>query len=472
MSSTSTGDRTPGGGVPTAAPDPHSLADELHELLLAHTSLLPRRSRVLVALSGGGDSMALLHLLADLRPRLGLELHAAHFDHGLRPASAQEARGVVSWTGAIGVECRVGRGDLVGGGQAAYREARYEFLRRAANRFGANRIALAHQRDDQIETLIFRLGRGSGVAGLAGIPLRRGPYVRPLLPFSRAELAAYVESRGIPHLADPANEDRRYARARIRHEVMPELRRAGGEGLEPRLLRLSGDARIIDAALESRARRAIGELDVSPLAEGDGAQIARSVAVGYDRSECARVLRILARRLGFELSRGGTRVGVEFIRRGRSGAAVELAAGLELSREFDRLLLRRPRTDVPADRNLTIESPARGHGSIRLGGRRYSVQWGPAPVRGEWAAELPIGELRFPLRLRGPRPGDRIRVAAGSRKLKKLWGESRVPRSSRRSVPVLVCADGQVCWVAGLATARFAGEDAGGERFVIGVSHD
>ncbi len=253
---------------------------------------------------------------------------------------------------------------------------------------------------------------------------------------------------------------------------MPELRRAGGEGLEPRLLRLSGDARIIDAALESRARRVIGELDVSPLAEGDGAQIARSVAVGYDRSECARVLRILARRLGFELSRGGTRVGVEFIRRGRSGAAVELAAGLELSREFDRLLLRRPRTDVPADRNLTIESPARGHGSIRLGGRRYSVQWGPAPVRGEWAAELPIGELRFPLRLRGPRPGDRIRVAAGSRKLKKLWGESRVPRSSRRSVPVLVCADGQVCWVAGLATARFAGEDAGGERFVIGVSHD
>lgn len=471
MSSTSTGDRTPGGGAGKSRPDSLGLSEGLRKFLRTHPSLLPRRSRVLVALSGGGDSMVLLHLLAELAPHLELILGAAHFDHGLRATSAEEAIRVVSWAAAIGVECRVERGDRLDGGQAAYREARYAFLRRAARRFEADRIALAHQRDDQLETLILRLARGTGLAGLAGIPLRRGPYVRPLLAFPRGELGAYRERRGIPHLVDPANEDRRYARARIRHDVMPELRRAGGDRLEATLLRLAADARGIDAALERRARRAMADLGLDLPSEGAGAQIARSVAVGYDRSQRARVLRILARQLGFELSRGGTRVGVEFIRRGRSGAVVELAAGLELSREFDRLLLR-PRVDVPADRDLTIESPARGRGSVRLGGRRYSVQWGSVQVPGEWAAELPVGELRFPLRLRGPRPGDRIRLAGGSRKLKKLLGENRVPRSARRSVPVLVGADGRVCWVAGLATARFAGAGAGGERFVIGVSHD
>ena len=421
--------------------------------------------------------MALLHLLRGLTKQHEIDLHAAHFDHGARPESEPEAEQVRRWAEDLGVPCRVGRANGLPRNQAAFRDARYEWLDETARQLAADRIALAHHADDQIETILFRLGRGTGLRGIAGIPLRRGRYVRPLLSLRRSALNDFLVAHGIVSLVDPSNADRRFARPRVRHDLWPMLQDRDGT-MAQSLLELGANARRADGGLERRARRVCDEVlgpgagprndYACPPDDDTGLQIAYSKLVRYDRAEQARVLRLFARRLGYSLTRGGTRLGVEFIKRGRSGGAAQIAEGLELRRDFDWLLLRSPpRTRV--DEDLTI-SAVDGRGTVTLGGREYAVSWGcEADDRG-WVARLPLGALRFPLRLRGPRPGDRVRTRAGSRKLKKLLNEYRVPGSRRATVPVLVSADGRVCWVAGLSKARIADAQPGQERFVIGVS--
>ena len=476
IASTSTVVRSFGAGpmprTPPALGDPTDLDSDtvpagLSRLLDRHAWLIPARSRVLVGLSGGPDSMAMLHLLLQLRDRYELQLYAAHFDHGVRSSSGDEADRVREWSMGAGVRCELGRAEGLhqGHGHAAFREARYGFLSETARRLEANRIALAHHADDQIETLLFRLGRGTGLRGIGGIPPRRGRFVRPLLPFRRNDLLGYVVARGIPYLDDPSNRDRRYARSRIRHDLCPP---AISEPVARTLLRLSADARVADAGLQRLAERALDVVLENVEGTESGLQIARSKLAAYDRAEQARVLRLLAHRLGHELTRGGTRLGVEFIKRGRSGRGAQIAEGLELRREFDSLLLRPPVRAEP-DADLRIDQD-HGRGSIRLGGRAYEVAWGAEAEGGEWVARLPMDGVRFPLHLRGPRAGDRIRTRAGSRKLKKLFNEGRVPRSVRAAVPVLVAADGRICWVAGLFDGGFATGDREKERFIIGVS--
>lgn len=451
-----------------------SVAGQLAGLLDREPALLPHGSTVLVAVSGGGDSMALLHLLVEAAPSRALDLRAAHFDHGVRDGSAAEAETVRGWCARLGVPCVVGRADDPGSDQAAYRAARYAFLRRERRRAGAARVALAHQRDDHIETLLHRLARGTGIRGLGGIPVRRGPFVRPLLAFGRVELRAELERRGVPWLRDPSNEDPGYARSRIRHDLIPRLVSVAGEGVAERWLRLSLDAGHADRGLEARAAAGLARIGAFESPEGRGVQIARSGLAMYDRAEQARMLRILARNQGFELSRGGTRSGVEFIRRGVSGGGVDLAAGLRLTREYDRLRLGSPGGERP-DRELEIVAAGSGRGTAELGGRTYEVRWNvgrhadPGTSGSRWSVDLAAGALVFPLRLRGPRPGDRIRTRAGTRKLKKVWSERRVPRSRREQVPVLATADGTVVWVVGHAVAEHEAALRDRERFRIGV---
>jgi tRNA(Ile)-lysidine synthase len=421
--------------------------------------------------------MALLHLLHGVREQQDIELHAGHFDHGARSGSEMEAVRVRGWVEGLGVPCRIGRADGLPRNQAAFRDARYAWLDETARQLAADRIALAHHADDQIETILFRLARGTGLRGLGGIPLRRGPYVRPLLSLRRAALEDLALGHGIRSLADPSNADRRFARARVRHDLWPKLHDRDGT-LARQLFELGVDARQADGGLDRRAQRicdmvtlrakGVPRSRLADMREDDtGLQIARTKMVTYDRAEQARVLRLLARRLGYSLTRGGTRLGVEFIKRGRSGGAAQIADGLELRRDFDRLLLRSPpRTEI--DDDLTIDAVG-GCGTVTLGGREYAVAWGREAEDADWVARLPMRSLRFPLRLRGPRPGDRIRTRAGSRKLKKLFNEHRVPRSQRATVPVLVAADGRVSWVAGLSQARRP-DAICEESFLIGVS--
>ncbi len=184
--------------------------------------------RVLCAVSGGADSMCLLHLLC----ASGADVVAAHYEHGIRgEESRRDARFVENWCAERGIKCVVGHGDVPGYAQAhglgtedAARRLRYEFLQSTAQEHGCGLIATAHNADDNAETLIFNLTRGSGALGLRGIPARRDNIIRPLLGVSRAQIEKYNAENGIEHIEDSTNSSDDYSRNLIRHKVMPVLR--------------------------------------------------------------------------------------------------------------------------------------------------------------------------------------------------------------------------------------------------------
>ena len=187
-----------------------------------------RGEKLLCAVSGGADSMCLLHLLVSG----GWDVTAAHFEHGVRGAeSLRDAAFVEDWCRDNGVPCVVGHGDAPGYAEEhglsleeAARELRYDFLLAKARELGADRVLTAHTMDDSAETLLFNLTRGSGAAGLRGIPRARGSILRPLLRVSRAEIEAYLEKNAVPHVEDSTNRGDDYTRNLLRHQVVPLLR--------------------------------------------------------------------------------------------------------------------------------------------------------------------------------------------------------------------------------------------------------
>jgi len=233
------------------------IRETVRRYALEHELLPP--GPVVVAVSGGTDSLALLLLLADLAQELALVLHVAHFDHRIRRAGAREAQFVSDLAARAGATIRVGRAESPPKSEDDARRARYAFLRRvAAERNGAP-IATGHTRDDQAETVLLHLARGTGLAGLSGMRPRREGIVRPLLSIGRADTAALCAAAGVTPLEDPSNRSLRYARNRIRRKVIPELLR-----IDPQVT--SAVARLADAAAEvtaSHQRRALGALDAA-----------------------------------------------------------------------------------------------------------------------------------------------------------------------------------------------------------------
>jgi tRNA(Ile)-lysidine synthase len=435
---------------------------------LERTALLQDAGRVVVAVSGGLDSVCLLHLLRF--GRTGVDVCAAHFDHGMRRGSAADAAWVRGLCAAWRVPLEMARPDVPPRSEAEGRDLRYAFLQDVAARVGAGAILTAHHADDQAETLLFRMVRGTGLAGLAGIPPRRGLVVRPLLPFSRADLAAYARHARLGWREDPSNVELRFARNRIRHVVLPALERVQ-PGAARRIARLARHAAEAEAAWRDIVRDAAGEVVMA--SDGAGFALARDRLLAYHPHVRARVLRHLILGLGQRLDRPGTRAAVEYVSSGASGSRLELAGGVRLEREFDRLLLRQAGTRPgPADVPLEIRSTDPGSGTFVAGGQRYVASWACTPHGGDAAstASFDPSTLRFPLALRAWRPGDRIRLAYGSKKLKKLFRERRIGRGRRAGVPVLCDAEGAVLWVAGVARSITA-LPGSGTAFTITVAN-
>jgi tRNA(Ile)-lysidine synthase len=251
-----------------------------------------RGEKLVVALSGGPDSVALLDALSLLARPLGLRLVAAHLDHGLRAGSADDAAFCVSLCQSLGVPIRAGSADVraraarEGGGieQAARRE-RYAFLRRVCREETAAAIAVAHTRDDQAETLLLRLLRGAGAPGLAGMRLRRGRLVRPLLGVSREEVLAHLRARGLAFREDPTNAELVHRRNRVRHELLPYLASHFNPRVREALARTAGLLADEAAYLRGEAERLLDRA----VREQEGVLVLRRAALAQAPPPLARV---------------------------------------------------------------------------------------------------------------------------------------------------------------------------------------
>jgi tRNA(Ile)-lysidine synthase len=421
---------------------------------------------VLVALSGGLDSLVLLHLLRSLPGLPRMEVRAAHFDHTMRPESGDDALWVTDLCQEWGVPLTVGRARQTPASEDEGRQARYEFLLKAKEEAGAHLLLTAHHADDQAETVLFRILRGTGLPGLAGIPRLRSPGIfRPLLPFSRATLEAYAAVHGIRPRVDPSNQDCGIPRNLLRHEILPRV-----EGVTPgareSLRRLARLARENEKAWESL----LPELLKGLTRESDrGILVVRSALLAYHPAVRSRLLRHLVQGHGLTLTESGTRRLLEFTKGAPSGRVHELPGGLRLRREFDTILLD-VGGEVGEDQPLLVSSPRAGSGEARLGGRRVRVVWGPESS-GQLESELRLDAeaLTFPLRIRGWAPGDRISLPHGGKKLKKLFLEAEVPAGARSRIPVLVDARGRVLWVGGVAVSTLARTEHHKAPFCIGI---
>ena len=322
--------------------DPTGLAGRFRDHLAA-TGVLDGAARVVVAVSGGVDSMTLLHLLRFGGAARPPSLHAAHLDHRMRAGSAADA----DWLGEVcagwGVKFHLGVAAAPVRTEAEGRERRYAFLAEVAESLGGGAPVLTgHTADDQAETVLFRIARGSGPRGLGGIRAGSPPGpVRPLLPFRRAEVEAYAAAHEVPHREDPTNLDPRWTRNRIRHEILPLLEEAV-PGAAAALAALAGTSRLESAALDRLLDERIAELALAPPAppHRPGLSFDRKALAGLPDPVLAALLRRAAARLGGSPGRAATAALLRFVREAASGRRVTLRGGVTVRHDLGRIHFR------------------------------------------------------------------------------------------------------------------------------------
>jgi len=398
--------------------------------------------RVVLAVSGGRDSMSLLH--AALAPESAARARVvavATFDHATGAHAAESAALVYSVAARAGVEIVAERAPIALRTEAEWRAQRWGFLRRVALERGAQ-IATAHTRDDQLETVLMRVMRGSGARGLAAL-LARSDILRPLLSVTRDELARYAHREQLAWVEDPGNARLDHLRNRVRHELLPALTRAR-PSLPAELLALSERAAALRVEVDALVDRELS------LERRNGAVlVARDALLRYDAEALALLWPAVAARAGATLDRRGTDRLVAFTTSERSGARIQLSGGFEAASHSGSIIVRRAATNPPQSA-LTL------HGMVSLGGFRFDAR--DEAVVSLWSAKLPS---RKTLTVRTWHPGDRMVPAGGAaRRVKGLLRDAGVDAASRSSWPV-VLADDEIVWVPGVRRSSAASERPG-----------
>jgi tRNA(Ile)-lysidine synthase len=446
-----------------------TLATTVRETI-ARYRMISLRDTVLAAVSGGPDSVCMLHVLAGLQSELGFELKVAHLDHGFR---GQESRGDAAFVrdlaAGLGLPCvcdevSVPRFLLAQSmsAQDAARMLRYQFLVKTSKLEYCQRIATGHNADDQAETVLMRMLRGAGPDGLAGIPPKRdGTIIRPLIAVWRSEIMAYLDEHGLPYRTDASNLDSKYFRNEIRNEVMPLLERHN-----PNLRQSLANVGTIMTDVAAHFARLTDEALLSLVKRASLGQFVLDSA-GLDRYDDA-LRRSIFRRL-FEALRPDlaplpfqhVESILSLVRRGQVGASVELPGGAVARLEHGVLVLAcgptapevgertlvAPGSTVLAESGLVIEASLVQRGSLP------TDIWDASEVEAffDWDA------IRPPLTLRPRREGDRFQPFGleGTKTLKELMIDEKIAFSFRPLVPILCDAEG-ILWVVGLRPAARA----------------
>ena len=382
--------------------------------------------RILVAVSGGVDSLALLLSASEVA---GGRLGVASLDHGFRPESADEVARVGELARSLGVPFHTESLGLQPGSgmEERARKARYAALDRIAREHGYAAIATAHTADDQAETLLMRLSRGAALRGAASIRPDGPRILRPLLGIRRAHTEAVVAAAGLEPVRDPTNADPGLFRSRIRHAVLPVLREAAGPGVVERLARFARSAGEDEELLLGLASQALDR-----LRDGAGLDAVALRALAWPIR--ARVLRAWLEEQGRPVSDRLLRdVSAAIERGGRTGLPGRAVLATEGG--WVRVLPRE--VSAPPDARELSAGMA-----VEFGGFRVSVGEGPG---------VPVGAATPPLLVRARRPGDRVGPDAGpSRRVQDVLVDASVPVEDRAAWPLVADARGRVLWVVGL----------------------
>jgi len=420
--------------------------------------------RILIGLSGGADSVALLHLMIELRARFDFEIAAAHFNHRLRGKESQrDERFVRELCQRLGVSLIVAHAgalrDSPSNVEERAREARHQFLSDAARQIGAQRIALGHHRDDQAETVLMRLMRGAGVAGLSGMAqVGAGRIIRPLLGLSREQILGYLAKIGESFVVDSSNRSTDVLRNRIRLELLPSIERDYAPGFSDRLAKLAQSMRDLDGLVSGLARDELalrlsdtGEFDLTSFGELNHAL------------QLATVRALIERRMG-TLRRIG-RAHIEALGRlcveGPPNGSIDLPRGWIARRAYERLSLYRGSPAVLSGSGYDAELVR--DGTTLIADCRY--RFDSAIVKREAGLEsanqecawFDVERIEAGLRVRNFHAGDRIRPVGmkGTRKAKKIFIEERLPISERSGFP-MVTLEQEVAWMPGLKRGSVA----------------
>lgn len=420
---------------------------------------------VAVAVSGGADSVVLLHALMEAAKGLALKLVVCHLNHNLRGRESERdlafVRGLSRRLGLRFAGARLKPGEISGvkgaSLQALARTKRYEFLEAVAKRHGAGRIALGHTLDDQAETVVMRLIKGSSLKGLSAIPPVRGPFIRPLIETSREEIEGFAADKGIEYVLDSSNLSAKYLRNDIRRNLMPLLKREYNPNLAATLSRVATALRLDDEYMDACAGKGLKKALVS-------------TAPGTVVIDCEALLRlhpalvhraflIAARSLASGAEAAFTSAHIDSFRSlvagDRPNASIDLPGGLRALREYCRVIITASGRKNPRRFSRTLKVP----GTTVLRDAGYSfiaevVEKAPSNIEGgPWSACFDYGAVveAGGVRIRRMEPGDRMSPMGmkGRKKLKDIFIDAKVPGERRAQTPVLT-AGREIIWVVGL----------------------
>lgn len=427
------------------------IMDKVERALIDQIGVKPGDG-IVVGVSGGADSVSLLKVIQDLSIKLGLSVHAAHYNHGIRGESADgDSRFVAELCACLNVPLIIERGDVpahaAGHGQTleqAARELRYGFLETARARFSADYVAVAHHMDDQAESVLMHLFRGSGLKGLTGMRFKRDRIIRPMLACRRKEIEEYLNEEGIPYRTDETNLVPEATRNRLRLEVIPYIEKHVNSEVIQAIFRMSELIQSDEAYLESLACEALNE-----CVSGTGYSAKRLRLL--PKPVLSRAIRIALARSGADQDIERAHVdAVEALLYGRTGAGADLPK-VRAYMSYDTLIIgaRTEYIEFEIELNMdgTTDTPlGRFSATMHSGNKAISYD--------KYTACMDVDKLKGSPCIRTRRRGDRFYPigAPGSKKLKDYFIDKKVPRQER-NVP-LICVGSRVLFIPGFCVSQ------------------
>lgn len=426
-------------------------------------SMLESGDTVVVGVSGGPDSMALLAFLHQMQDHYNLQLQVAHLNHGFRGKEAlKDAQFVHDMAQRFGLPCAIKTVDVPSfkkkstlSSQEAAREVRYQFLEEVRKRCNASKIALGHNADDQAETLMMWLLRGTGLQGLGGIPPVRRGIIRPLIETTREEIETFLTEKNIPFVVDSSNQNPDYLRNKLRQQLFPLLKEHYNPQLVKRLAKTASIVRLDNEYLDSITQAMLEDIIVSR--DSTSAVINRTALLALPVALQVRCIRSVLEKVKGNLKRiSATHCNaiLKIVSNDKPSKVLQLPDGIRVEKSYQQLKLTRPQsaplpfhysfTAIP-DRVRIQEIGREMHFAIVEGNDHASID------NNARVACLDEGKVVMPLTIRNVKPGDRFQPLGmeGEKKIKDFFIDEKVSLPERRRIPLVLCKE-VVVWVGGM----------------------